>query len=55
VIHGWNDAIVPVENAIRFAKAHKASCHLLNDEHRLMVSLDDIDRLFIHYLDRLPT
>lgn len=55
VIHGWNDTVVPVENAIRFAQEHKASCHLLNDEHRLMATLDDVDQLFKNFLDKLPT
>jgi pimeloyl-ACP methyl ester carboxylesterase len=55
VVHGWNDTIVPVENAIRFAREHQASCHLFNDEHRLMATLNDIDRLFMRFLDKLAT
>lgn len=52
VVHGWHDSIVPVENAIRFAQTHQASCHLLDDEHRLMPSLNTINELFGSFLTR---
>jgi alpha/beta superfamily hydrolase len=35
IVHGWHDAIVPVENSIRWAREHQAALHLLNSDHRL--------------------
>lgn len=53
VIHGWDDDVVPVENSIRFAKLHKASLHLLPDDHRLSNSLPEIGAVFSHFLATL--
>lgn len=50
IIHGWQDDVVPVDNSIRFAGQHRASLHILNDEHRLSESLPDITTLFAHFL-----
>lgn len=35
IVHGWHDAIVPVENGIRWAREHQAELHVLNSDHRL--------------------
>jgi alpha-beta hydrolase superfamily lysophospholipase len=35
IVHGWRDAIVPVDNSIRWARDHKAALHLLDSDHRL--------------------
>jgi pimeloyl-ACP methyl ester carboxylesterase len=35
IVHGWHDAVVPVENSIRWAREHQATLHLLNSDHRL--------------------
>jgi pimeloyl-ACP methyl ester carboxylesterase len=35
IVHGWHDAIVPVENSIRWAREHHATLHILDSEHRL--------------------
>jgi pimeloyl-ACP methyl ester carboxylesterase len=35
IVHGWRDAIVPVENSIRWAHEHKAALHVLDSDHRL--------------------
>ena len=50
VIHGWQDDIVPVENAIRFANTHQTSCHLMADGHRLMTCLPQINAFFRLFL-----
>jgi len=55
VIHGWRDDVVPVENSIRFAKLHKASLHILDDEHRLEESTPDIGPLFAHFLETIKS
>jgi len=35
IVHGWHDAVVPVESSIRWAREHQATLHLLNSDHRL--------------------
>jgi len=52
VVHGWDDAEVPPENSIRFARLHGARLHLLPDGHRLLGSLDDLTGLFARFLAR---
>lgn len=52
VIHGWQDDVVPVDNAIRFAKQHKAELHILPDDHRLSSSIDTLGVLFADFLDK---
>ena len=39
VVHGWQDEIVPVENAIRFANEYQKDLLLLADDHVLRHSL----------------
>lgn len=53
VVHGWGDDIVPVDSAIRFARARAARLHLLDDGHRLVDSLDFIGTAFADLLSRL--
>lgn len=50
VIHGWDDDVVPVDNSFRFAGLHKATLHVLPDEHRLSNSVDVISSLFEDFL-----
>jgi pimeloyl-ACP methyl ester carboxylesterase len=42
VVHGWNDDIVPVEIGLAFARSQRALVHLVDDDHRLHVSLPRI-------------
>jgi pimeloyl-ACP methyl ester carboxylesterase len=35
IVHGWHDAVVPVENSIRWAREHRATLHVLDSDHRL--------------------
>ncbi|WP_285907743.1 alpha/beta fold hydrolase [Pseudodesulfovibrio pelocollis] len=51
VIHGWRDEVVPVDNALRFARRHRTSLHLFDDDHALAASLDSIDALFARFLE----
>lgn len=52
-IHGWDDEVVPVENAIRFSKQHKTTLHLINGGHRLTEQLPQLCRLFDRFLTEL--
>jgi pimeloyl-ACP methyl ester carboxylesterase len=46
IVHGWNDATVPVENSIRFAREHHCTLHLIDADHRLHDVVDDVCELF---------
>jgi len=50
IVHGWDDEIVPTENVLHFAAAHRAELHLLPDGHILQNELDRIERLFDGFL-----
>ncbi len=53
IVHGWNDTVVPVENAIKFAQLHRCALHVLDSDHRLTSSLAPICELFDHFLARV--
>lgn len=46
VIHGWDDDVVPVDRALRFAQAHHSELHLLHSGHTLNDQLPILCRLF---------
>ncbi len=46
VVHGWRDAVVPAERAIRFASAHRAELLLLDAEHTLNDCLERVAQAF---------
>ena len=50
VVHGWDDSVIAVENAFRFAKQTAATLHLLAGDHRLNSSMDKITPLFKQFL-----
>lgn len=54
IVHGWNDDIVPVENAIRFAREYKCELHVLDSDHRLTADIAQICELLDQFLKRLP-
>ncbi|RLK46964.1 uncharacterized protein UPF0227 [Alkalispirillum mobile] len=50
VVHGWNDAIVPVDNGIRLARAHRARLHVLDAGHDLNETLPWLCETFARFL-----
>lgn len=46
IVHGWDDAVIPPDHVIRFARRHRARLHLLAGEHTLVAQLPLIERLF---------
>lgn len=52
IVHGWSDDIVPVENSIRYAKMYKAALHVLDSDHRLTASIEEICELLDQFLRR---
>ncbi len=53
IVHGWQDEVVPVSNAIRFARAHGSRLHLVKDGHRLLENLFFIETVFAGFLREL--
>jgi pimeloyl-ACP methyl ester carboxylesterase len=53
VVHGWRDAVVPVEHSIRWAREHRAALHVLDSGHRLEDKIEEICRLLRSFLDDL--
>jgi pimeloyl-ACP methyl ester carboxylesterase len=53
IVHGWHDAIVPVENSIRWAREHQAALHVLNSDHRLEDQIEAICQLLREFLAAL--
>ncbi len=35
IVQGWHDAVVPVDNVIRWAREQRATLHILDSDHRL--------------------
>lgn len=50
VVHGWRDAVIPVEVGIRFAREHHAELMVLDDDHSLTAQMDVLTTLFAHFL-----
>ena len=54
VVHGWSDAVIPVEHSIRFASKFSATTrmelHLIEDDHRLSAQLPFVAMLFERFL-----
>ena len=50
--HGWNDDVVPVENAINFARNYQVPLHLLPSDHRLINQLDSVANIFQNFLQQ---
>ncbi len=53
IVHGWIDDIVPVDNAIRWAREHRAALHVLDSGHRLEDKIEPICRLLREFLESL--
>jgi pimeloyl-ACP methyl ester carboxylesterase len=54
IVHGWNDEVVPVENAIKFASKHRCELHVVDSNHRIVDKIPFVADIFRNFLDRLP-
>jgi len=52
-VHGWNDEVVPVGNAIRFSRENAIDLHLLHCGHTLRSRLPAVLTLFEAFLDEV--
>lgn len=53
VVHGWDDDIVPVDNAIEYARRHHARLHVLDSGHDLNDRILTLEGLFAAHLQRV--
>jgi alpha-beta hydrolase superfamily lysophospholipase len=53
IVHGWHDAVVPVDNSIRWAREHGATLHVLDSDHRLEDQIEAICVLLGNFLAAL--
>jgi pimeloyl-ACP methyl ester carboxylesterase len=53
VFHGWQDDVVPAENAWRFSRIHHARLHMLDADHRLLAVLPEMVIAFDSFLEQL--
>lgn len=53
IVHGWRDAIVPIDNSIRWAREHRAALHVLDSDHRLEDQIEPICGLLHAFLASL--
>lgn len=51
IIHGWSDDIIPVEHSIKYAQQTKCTLHLIDGDHRLNTSLNQVVSLFTVFLE----
>jgi predicted esterase len=54
LVHGWEDAVVPVDVSLRYAQAHRAELHVIHGDHRLNAEAPTIALLFDDFLRRMP-
>lgn len=50
VFHGWQDDVVPPENAWRFCRKHQARLHMYDADHRLLSILPNMVTAFEGFL-----
>ncbi len=55
VVHGWQDEVVPVDVALKFAQAHEVELHLLHSGHTLTDQLPILGLLFEDLLRRVES
>ena len=50
IVHGWNDEVIPYENAVRFARLRQCTLHLVPGDHRLSACIPLLRTLFSAFL-----
>ena len=53
IVHGWHDSLIPYQNVVRFSQEHLCTLHLVDDEHRLQHSLEQIGEYLTSFLKRM--
>jgi pimeloyl-ACP methyl ester carboxylesterase len=53
IVHGWRDAVVPVDNSIRYARTCRAELHLVDGDHRLTENIDEINYYLRRFIEKI--
>lgn len=53
IVHGWHDSLIPYQNVIRFSQEHNCTLHLVDDEHRLQLRLEQVGAYLQSFLSRM--
>jgi alpha/beta superfamily hydrolase len=53
LVHAWEDEVVAVDYALRYARQHKLKLHLLSGDHRLHEAMPEIEILFESFLKKI--
>jgi len=53
IVHGWQDAVVPPRNVMRYAEQRHITLHLLDDDHPLGHTLPLLSSLFHGFLQEI--
>jgi hypothetical protein len=51
LVHGWDDELCPVNDAIAFARSRGDAITLVKDDHRLGAHVDFIAQIFRRFLE----
>lgn len=52
IVHGWHDDIIPVDNSIRYARACRATLHIVDGDHRLTGNIEEINEYLTQFLTK---
>jgi predicted esterase len=50
IVHGWDDDVIPYDNAVRFARTNGCTLHLVQGDHRLSAQIPLLCELFTSFL-----
>jgi surfactin synthase thioesterase subunit len=53
IVHGWSDDIIPVAHSIKYAQQAQCSLHLIDGDHRLNSSIEQVMGLFQVFLKNI--
>jgi alpha/beta superfamily hydrolase len=53
IIHGKSDEVIPFGNSVKYAKEAKCTLHLIEGDHRLNTSLEQVEEIFEEFLLKL--
>ncbi|NOU62051.1 YqiA/YcfP family alpha/beta fold hydrolase [Marinifilum caeruleilacunae] len=50
IVHGKSDEVIPYEHSLRYAKQAKCNLHLIEGDHRLTSSIEQVEAIFEKFL-----
>jgi predicted alpha/beta hydrolase family esterase len=53
IVHGYNDDVIPFKYSVKYSEQSKSNLLLVNGDHRLETSLDEVLRFFESFLKKI--